>query len=90
MSDWSFLIIILSYTILGFLFTWLERIHKSEIEGLHESYKEERQALLDRIMANNLHEFKSASGQYPAKRSETGNFLKDRMAKEIMKEFDME
>jgi hypothetical protein len=89
MSDWVFIIIVLSYTLLGYFFTWAERLHKQEIERLHESYKEERQELLDRIMANNIHEFKSVNGS-PGKRSETGNYLKDRMATQIMKQFDME
>ena len=63
-----------------------ERRHRKETDRIHESYKAERQELLDRIMANNIHEFKSVNGQ-PIKRSETGNFLKDRMTKEVMKQF---
>lgn len=69
------------------LFLWSERLHKKEIDEVHRSYKEERAALLDRIMANNIHEYKSLSEKIPAKKSETGNFLVDRMNKTIKNQF---
>ena len=56
------------------------RDHQDEIFEIHESYKEERKELLDRIMANNIHEFKTARQETEIKRSASGNFLLDRMA----------
>lgn len=53
--------------------------HKRDTAKIHKEASEERQALLDRIMSNNIHEFKAASGQTFTKRSESGNFLIDRM-----------
>lgn len=65
----------------------LERLHRAENDRLHEIYAEERKALLDRIMANNIHEYKAASGLANVKKSESGNFLVDRMAKSIKNQF---
>jgi hypothetical protein len=88
--DWLFASVWLSYIAIYGLRVWEERKHKQEIERIHESYAEERKELLDRIMANNMQEFKTLTNAAPTKKSETGNFLKDRMTKEIMKQFDME
>lgn len=88
--DWWFATVWVSWIAIYLLRVWEERKHKQEIERIHESYAEERKELLDRIMANNMAEFKTMTGSIPTKRSETGNFLKDRMTKEIMKQFDME
>lgn len=85
-SDW----LAAAYTfvlVLGVVVDHLkEKRHRKEIDSIHESYKKEREELLDRIMANNIHEFKGATNKTPIKRSETGNFLKDRMEK-TMKDF---
>lgn len=64
-----------------------DREHREEIERVHESYKIERQALLDRIMANNIHEFKGATGQLEVKKSSSGNFLVDRMEKTLKNQY---
>jgi len=65
----------------------LERLHRAENNRLHEIYSEERKALLDRIMANNIHEFKAATQAAPVKKSESGNFIVDRMTKSIKNQF---
>lgn len=89
MNDWFGYVILASYILTYILFYIQEKSHRKELDRVHESYQEERKELLDRIMANNIHEFKSVNGS-PVKRSETGNYLKDRMVKETMKQFDME
>lgn len=61
--------------------------HRQHIDKIHEDIREERNALLDRIMANNIHEFKGATGQVEVKRSESGNFLVDRMERSIKKQY---
>lgn len=53
--------------------------HKRDIEKVYQETHEERQKLLDRIMANNIQEYKAANGQLEVKRSATGNYLADRM-----------
>lgn len=87
MSDWLQFGVILSYALSYVLIYLKDKAHRLEIDKIHETYQAERQELLDRIMANNIHEFKSATGALTTKRSETGNFLKDRMTKEIAKQF---
>jgi thiosulfate reductase cytochrome b subunit len=88
-NDWFVVLYAVTCVLTYVLHGLQEKRHRKEIDRIHESYKEERQELLDRIMANNIHEFKSVNGA-PTKRSETGNYLKDRMVKETMKQFDME
>lgn len=68
----------------------MEKKHRKEIERIHESYASERKELLDRIMANNIQEFKSARAETEIKRSETGNFLKDRMEQQARAYVDLE
>jgi hypothetical protein len=77
-----FLISIPSVIYLAFIFR-MHFEHKREIAVLYKETHEERNALLDRIMANNIHEYKAASGQSNVKRSESGNFLKDRMERSV-------
>jgi hypothetical protein len=55
--------------------------YREEITEIHEAYREERKELLDRIMANNITEFKTARQETDVKRSGSGNFLLDRMTK---------
>lgn len=63
------------------------RQHKQDMDELNAMFHEEREKLLDRIMANNIHEYKAASGVQNVQRSDTGNFLKDRMTETIRKQF---
>lgn len=79
MNDWLSYAVIVSYVLTYVLMSRVEAAHKKEIEQIHLSYKEERAALLDRIMANNITEFKTARQDAQIIRSESGNFLKDRM-----------
>ena len=79
MSSWFPYFVTLSYGVIYYLFLLTEKRHRREVEGLHEAYKDERQQLLDRIMANNIQEFKTANGLANVKKSESGNFLLDRM-----------
>lgn len=53
--------------------------HKRDIARIHKETAEERQILLDRIMSNNIHEYKGAAGEKPVIRSESGNFYRDKM-----------
>jgi hypothetical protein len=87
MSDWLGYLVVISYMLSYYLIYLKDKVHRQEIEKIHETYQEERQELLDRIMANNIHEFKSVTGSSSIKRSETGNFLKDRMTQEVLKHF---
>lgn len=98
MSDWTVIFVACSYIILYFLREWEEKKHRAEIMRMNdvcreeinevlESARAEREELLDRIMANNIQEFKSASGQIPVKRSESGNYLVDRMQATLQKQY---
>lgn len=60
---------------------------RRQIREIYKDIAEEREELLDRIMANNIHEYKSASGQSPTIRSENNNYLVDRMKKTIKNQF---
>lgn len=54
--------------------------HSFYVSYLH---KKERNSLLDRIMANNIHEFKASQQEQNIKRSESGNYLLDSMKKTL-------
>lgn len=69
------------------LFLYNDKLHKENLADVHKAYQEERKELLDRIMANNIHEFKAVNGQIPVKKSESGNFLVDRMERSLKKQF---
>lgn len=62
--------------------------HKKDLQNVYREHAEEREALLDRIMSNNIHEFKATNGQSPVKRSPSGNYLMDRMKVAYTKDFD--
>lgn len=81
--------IVLSVTIVVCLiYIYLvDREHRKTIQKIHEDYKEERTALLDRIMANNITEFKTARQDAQVKRSGSGNFLKDRMQAAVKNQY---
>jgi uncharacterized hydantoinase/oxoprolinase family protein len=65
--------------------------HSDDLADLYEVHQEEREKLLDRIMANNIQEYKTANGLNDIKRSNSGNYLVDRMEKTIKNKFqDME
>lgn len=53
--------------------------HKRDLSKIYKEAQEERQVLLDRIMSNNIHEYKGAAGEKPVIRSESGNFYRDKM-----------
>lgn len=80
----SFIGIVLTMYILLYR---LEKGYRKEIQEIREAYYEREKELLDRIMANNIHEFKSLTGQIPTKKSENGNFLVDRMERTIKKQY---
>lgn len=61
--------------------------HRQNVDKIHEDFRDERRELLDRIMANNIHEFKSMTGQVEVKKSQSGNFLVDRMEKSIRNQY---
>lgn len=65
-----------------------DRKNVKEIQRIHDEYRKERQELLDRIMSNNIAEFKSMSGAIPTKKSENGNFLVDRMERSIQRTYN--
>jgi hypothetical protein len=69
------------------LFIWNHEQHKKEVKEIYQKAHDERKELLDRIMANNIHEYKAASGIAQVKKSESGNFLVDRMTKGIKSQF---
>ena len=90
-SDWIFAVNWIGWIVVYILFNRLDKQHLKEIERIHLSYKEERQELLDRIMANNIHEYKAHNGNLNVKKSETGNFLVDRMERSVKSRYpDME
>jgi len=92
MSSWQWIDLVGVLLIYG-ISLYENGAHKKEIEHIHESYAEERKELLDRIMANNIHEYQAARGEYTVKKSETGNFLRDRFEKTAQKaanQFDIE
>lgn len=68
---------------------WMHLENKKELQRVYKEWHEERQSLLDRIMANNIHEYKSVTGS-PVKRSPSGNFLKDRMVETAKLYTDLE
>jgi competence protein ComGC len=76
-----------SFIIISILYNLQINKLQKENERIHQSYQEERQELLDRIMSNNIHEFKGATGKASVKRSESGNFLMDRMTASIKKQY---
>jgi hypothetical protein len=101
MSDLYIGIYTFLYLCLFALMRWQDRIHRKEIEEIHENYDEKRQKLLDyfaeerrelldRIMANNITEFKTARNEANVKRSENGNFIKDQMDRAVQKYVDMD
>lgn len=75
------LIVLIAYCML------LHQRHEKEIHELYEKAAEERKELLDRIMANNIHEFKAATQAAQVKKSSSGNFLVDRMEKTLKKQY---
>lgn len=79
MQDWLWLAVIVSYVLTFVLIRKTEIVHKQEIDRIHETYRAEREELLDRIMSNNVHEFKAVTQQTDVKKSSSGNFLVDRM-----------
>lgn len=64
--------------------------HNDDIREIHKEQAEERAKLLDRIMSNNIQEYKAATGQKDVKRSKSGNFLVDRMEKTLKNQFEEE
>jgi hypothetical protein len=90
MSEWLGYAVILSYVMTYILQAWIEKEHKKEIDRIHESYREEREELLDRIMSNNVHEFKAVTQQADVKRSSSGNYLIDRMKTTVANKYTEE
>jgi hypothetical protein len=90
MSTWGVVVIVIAMATIVFLFCLGENLHRDELENVHKMYKAEREDLLNRIMANNIHEYQSAAGKLEVKRSETGNYLKDRMAQAAKQYKDLE
>jgi hypothetical protein len=80
-ADWISILVTIAFVLNSYLYNLQEKRHKDEIERIHDSYKEERQELLDRIMANNITEYKTARSEANVTRSPNSNFLKDRMTK---------
>lgn len=83
MNDWLSYTVILSFVLTYVLIARTEKEHKKEIDRIHESYREEREELLDRIMSNNVHEFKTATQQANIKKSPSGNYLVDQMKQTV-------
>lgn len=72
----SVVIVVLAFIILN-----LVQLHKRELTSIIEESREEREKLLDRIMANNITEYKTARNEANVNRSPNSNFLKDQMTK---------
>ena len=87
MEDWLWLAVIVSYVLTFVLIRRTEQLHRIETDYLHEVYRLEREELLDRIMSNNVHEFKAATHQADVKKSTSGNFLVDRMKHSVAKQY---
>lgn len=68
------------------LFIMAEK-HNRDLKKAYEKAQEERKELLDRIMSNNIQEFKAVNGNADIKRSENGNYIVDRMQQSIRSKF---
>jgi hypothetical protein len=80
------LLIALNILLIGTIVFIGER-HKEDMYDIYMEHQSEREKLLDRIMSNNIHEYKAADGLKDVKRSESGNFLVDRMEKTIKNKY---
>lgn len=90
MNDLAYGLIVLSYVFSMGAFMFQDKLHKKEVNHIHETYAVERQELLDRIMANNITEFKTSRQESDVRRSQTGNYLRDRMEKSALRYIDGE
>lgn len=98
MNSWDVIFVACSYIVIYFMMQHEERKHRQELLRMNDACNEEiklvreearieREELLDRIMSNNIQEYKVMTQQKENKRSESGNFLVDRMSASLRKQF---